>query len=101
MTDAVLVLPLPGGGAIALDAPQLAVARERAAALGFGKADAAPSAATVDERWLTSRELAALTGIGDTTWEALARRGEVPHVRVGKALRFRESDVRAALRDRA
>lgn len=50
------------------------------------------------ERWLTSQEMAELTGIGSTTWEGLAKRGEIPHVRCGKALRFVLSEVRAALK---
>lgn len=96
----VLVLPLPDGGCIALDTVALAAARARAAELGFGRAQTAEPSAASGERWLTSQELAAATGIGDTTWEALAKRGEVPHLRCGKALRFLLSEVRAALQEK-
>jgi hypothetical protein len=44
MSDSVLVLPMPDGGCIALDASALADARRRAADLGFGNPVAAPSA---------------------------------------------------------
>jgi len=50
------------------------------------------------EQWLTSAELAACTGVGSTTWEALAKAGKVRHLRVGKALRFLESEARADMR---
>lgn len=58
-----------------------------------------PVAARVSvERWLNSRELSTLTGIGDTTLEQLARQGTIPCIRAGKALRFVLSEVTAALR---
>lgn len=50
------------------------------------------------ERWLTSHELAAITGVGDTWWEGAAKRREVPHLRIGKALRFRLSELTEVLR---
>jgi len=51
------------------------------------------------ERWLNSRELSELTGIGDTSLEAMARDNRIPSIRVGsRALRFKFSEVEAALR---
>lgn len=84
---------------LALTAEELAAGRSRYEALGAG-ANVAPAQAPVAERWLTSRELAELTGVGDTWWEAMAARGEVPHIRAGKALRFRLSEVLDRLRSR-
>jgi excisionase family DNA binding protein len=99
MTEAVVVLvALPGGGAGAFSPDQLTEARARAAALGFGAAQIAATPAA-EERWLDSRQLAQLTHIGDTTLEALARRGRIPSLRAGKALRFKLSEVERALRD--
>jgi len=41
-----------------------------------------------------------LTGIGDTTLEGLANRGQVPCLRAGKLLRFKLSEVERALKAR-
>jgi excisionase family DNA binding protein len=87
------------GPRLALTAEELANARDRYEALAPAPC-AAPAQAPVAERWLTSRELAELTGVGDTTLEAMAARSEIPHVRVGKALRFVASEVLQALRGR-
>jgi excisionase family DNA binding protein len=84
---------------LALTAEELATARDRYDALAPAPC-AAPARAPVAERWLTSRELGELVGVGDTTLEAMAARGEIPHVRVGKALRFLPSEVLQALRER-
>jgi excisionase family DNA binding protein len=94
----VLILPLPNGGCIALDAAALEAARHKAADMGFGPTATAPCAASTEERWLTSEELAGLTGVGSTTWEGLAKAGKVRHLRIGKALRFLESEAREDMR---
>jgi len=57
-----------------------------------------PAASAAPERWLNSRELSSLTGIGDTTLEQMAARGQIPCIRIGRALRFIASEVEAELR---
>ena len=103
MTDLV-ALPLADGRWVAIPAGELSAALDRAAALGLG-ANAVPAQAPVAghiaERWLDSRELAELTGIHDTTLEGWAKTGAIPHIRAGKALRFKATEVEAALRARS
>lgn len=102
----VLVLPLPDGGCIALDAAALAAARARAAELGFGRAQTAEPSAASGETLVDSRAMAKLLACGDTLVEAMARDGRIPSIRVGlpgrngdvKGLRFEPSKVIAALR---
>jgi excisionase family DNA binding protein len=96
-----IALPLPDGRWIALTPETLREGLD--AARGFGlESNAAPvvPANGVAERWLTSEELGELTSVHSTTWESKAKSGEVPHLRVGKSLRFRLSEVEAALRAR-
>jgi excisionase family DNA binding protein len=93
-----IVLTLPDGTAGAFAAPAVVQARVDAATLGFASATAAGAPAGCPERWLTSQELAAATGVNDTKWEALARAGRVPCLKVGKAVRFKLSEVEAAIR---
>ena len=103
MTDAVFIaLFLQDGRPLALSQEELAAALRRGADLGLGAtaATTALAPARAVERWLTSRELAALTGVSDTWWEGAAARGEVPHMRAGKSLRFRLSDVEQTLKAR-
>jgi excisionase family DNA binding protein len=95
-----VVLALPGGGAGAFPMAQVIEARVRAAAMGFGAEAAAVTTVNVEERWLDSRQLSKLTGIGDTTLEGLANRGQVPCLRAGKLLRFKLSEVERALKAR-
>jgi excisionase family DNA binding protein len=99
--EVLVLVKLPDGSCAAFGMEALAEARARAASMGFGKEQgvAGVSAAT-EERWLDSRQLAALTGIGDTTLEGLARTGTIPSLRAGKALRFKLSEVEKALRAR-
>jgi predicted DNA-binding transcriptional regulator AlpA len=105
MTGTLIVAGEFLGTLIALTADELEAHRRRANDLGFGQplgstANAAPAQPGMAERWLDSRELAALTGIGDTWWEGAAKRGEVPHLRAGKYLRFRLSEVSEILHSR-
>jgi excisionase family DNA binding protein len=100
MSDLVAI-PLPDGKWIALAPDSLRAALAAAAAMGLGVQTVAALASkqTEPERWIDSRELAALTGIGDTTLEAWAKNGRVPAIRAGKALRFKASEVERALRE--
>jgi excisionase family DNA binding protein len=69
----------------------------RAADMGLVKPTQNVTSTVPSERWLNSRELAQLTGIGDTTLEQWAREERIPSIRAGKALRFKASAVEAAL----
>lgn len=101
IAETLIALPLPDGRWLALTTAELQAGLSRAqATFGPPGASAAPAPPAVAERWLTSRELAALTGVGDTTLEGLAKRGVIPSLRIGKALRFCPSEVVAALRAR-
>lgn len=104
MSEAVLMIPF-NGHVLAFTLPEIATARRRAETLGLDSClmrIAAPApiyaAAQQPEPWLTSKQLAAQTGIGDTTLEGWAKQGKIPSFKAGKALRFKVSEVEAALR---
>ena len=102
MSDHLVAVPLPDGRWLALAPEALREALDAAQSLGLGPIAAPGSSATVvGERWLTSEELQAATGIHSTTWEARAKAGEVPCKRVGKLLRFKLSEVEASVGMRA
>lgn len=103
MNTALLLIPLPDGRWLGLTPEELATGQQRATDLGLATGagpSAAPTQPTSVERWLTSAELAELTGVGDTWWEGAAKREEVPHIRAGKFLRFRLSEVLETLHSR-
>jgi excisionase family DNA binding protein len=96
-----IAVPLPDGRWLALEPAALLEGLEAARSLGLGltaePASGAPSG-TPQEQWLTSEQLQETTGIHSTTWEAKAKSGQVPCLRVGKSLRFKLTDVEAALK---
>lgn len=96
----VVVLTLPDGTAAAFPVAALNEARHRAADLGFGQR-AVQQGRDLNggtERLLDSKELGALFGINDTTVEAMAKRGLLPSIRIGRLLRFEPAVCVAALR---
>lgn len=93
-----IVVPLPDGRYLALATDELDAALARAERLGYGRA--IPGAVPPEEPLRTSQQEAALLGIGDVKLEGMAARDEVPCVRIGRALRFRHSDVLRALQER-
>lgn len=101
-----VLIPLPGGQWAAFEPEELAEAIERARSVlpleaGLGSTGiAAPAAPELGERWLSSKEMADLTGVPDTWWEAAARSGRVPARYLGKYLRFKPSEAHAALPSR-
>jgi len=74
---------------------------EFAAAMGRGLVpgpiSAPTSPATAGEGLLDSRAMGERLGVGEEQVEALARRGEIPSVRVGRYLRFDPVEVRRVL----
>jgi excisionase family DNA binding protein len=103
MSDLIAV-PLPDGRWLALEPDVLRAALDAAESMGLrppAPSSTKPtslSALLPPERWLTSQQLEEATGVHSTTWEAKAKAGEVPCMRVGKALRFKLSEVEAALK---
>ncbi len=98
MTDLVAIL-LPDGRCLALAPEALRAALATGTAMGLAATTPAQDPPT-PERLLNSEELAALLGIHSTTVEGMAKRGEIPSIRAGKALRFEPSVVKAALKAR-
>jgi excisionase family DNA binding protein len=98
MNAALIAIFLPDGRVLALAPEALRAAVAAGAELGLGAVEAVPVPTSTTERWLTSEELQAATGIHSTTWEARAKSGEIPCLRVGKSLRFKLSEVEAAIR---
>jgi hypothetical protein len=74
-----VAVPLGDGTWIALTPPALAQARAAATAIpGLSVTPpVAPCPPAVVERWVTFKELAALTGVGSATLEALAGQGVI------------------------
>ncbi len=95
------LIPVPfGPGYLWLTAEEVARAAARSpvgASLG-SQGSAGSGAPPWDEPLLTSQQLADKTGVPDTWWEQAAREKRVPFLRAGKYLRFRLTDVLAALR---
>lgn len=88
-----------GAKTLLLTAEEVRTGVARAASMGLVEATQNVTSAVPSERWLNSRELSELTGIGDTSLEAMARDNRIPSIRVGsRALRFKFSEVEAALR---
>jgi excisionase family DNA binding protein len=57
-----------------------------------------PDAAPTPERLLTSEEIAGLLGLSVYAVRCATYRRALPHVKIGRLVRFRWSDVQAALR---
>jgi excisionase family DNA binding protein len=97
--SALVAVFLPDGRVLALPPEQLRAALAAGAALGLGQHhEEAPLLSGAPERWVNSEELAALIGVHATTIEGMAKRQEIPSIRAGKALRFKVSEVEAALK---
>jgi excisionase family DNA binding protein len=96
-----VTIPLPDGRWLVLEKHEFDSALRRGMEMGLARhAETMTAAASIaaDEKLVNSRELSAIVGVGDTTLEGMAGRGEIPSYRAGKALRFRPSEVIAALR---
>jgi hypothetical protein len=99
ITDRSLVLVSGPTGLLALTADELRVAAVRAREVVGSYLD--PSGPSVpngrapvgSEPLLDDRGLEAATGVAASWWSAAARRGAVPHYRIGRWVRFRLSEV--------
>lgn len=104
MPDVVFMLPTPNGWA-ALDADQLAAALARGAKLAATpSSDTTTTADTAAQTTLLdARQLQTLTGVPASWWMTQAREHRVPHVRIGRRVRFNAAEVMTsdALRRRA
>jgi excisionase family DNA binding protein len=101
MSASLIAIPLGDGSGRWIALPPETLREALVAAQTLGLSSSSPTSATpgdVSERWLTSEELQKLTGVHSTTWEAKAKAREVPSLRVGKALRFKLSEVEGAIR---
>jgi excisionase family DNA binding protein len=54
----------------------------------------------LDHRLLTSEEVAELLRLPVSTIYELARTGRIPHLKIGRALRFSQSDLETHLAER-
>jgi excisionase family DNA binding protein len=95
--SALIAVPLGDGRWLALTSEALREAVAAAQNLGLGPV-AGPVSGTGIEPLLNSEDMAKLLGIHSTTVEGMARTGAIPSIRIGKALRFEPSAVKAALR---
>jgi excisionase family DNA binding protein len=94
MPDRIVVL-LPDGRALALDAEVYRAALEEGSKLCA--APALPSAAT-NEPLMDADQLAALLNIPATWLEQKAREGVIPSLEFGRWRRFRRSEVEGSVR---
>src|SRR5687768_2403366 len=92
--SALVLVALPTGDFLALSHDQFTEAR------ALGQRVAAPAQAAndrlQDEPLLTAEQMEARTSIPATWFLEQARKQAVPHVRLGKYVRFRFSDVQAS-----
>ena len=92
MTAPLVLVPLGPGEYIALEPDQLAQARERARGL-LGAGDRAAAPPTQSSELLTAEEMEERTKVKAAWYLEAARRGLIPHVRLGKYVRFRLGEV--------
>jgi hypothetical protein len=92
MTDLLLLVPF-GNQCLALTSDQFHEALERGRALVGSTATAPPSNGGEPERLLTTSEISEVTGIPGPWFQVQARLGLIPHVKLGKYVRFRFGEV--------
>jgi excisionase family DNA binding protein len=96
--SAMVAIPMPDGRWLALSPEGLRSALAAGEALGLAVTAPVSPGNTAPEGWMNSEELGELLGLHSTTIEAMAKAQKIPSIRVGKALRFEPSAVKAALR---
>ncbi len=106
MNEPLMLIPFGPGDYLALSPTELAHARDRAREiLGAGWAGDRAAAATTQspDPLLTAEQISEATGVQAAWFLEQARRGEIPHVRLGKYRRFVLGEVveSARFRERA
>lgn len=91
-----ILIPLPGLGTLALDHVEFDRARKRGAEL-LGATEPVSDQISAGEPLLDSAGLARYLGVPASWLSQAARDGRVPCVRVGRRVRFRRSEIEAAL----
>lgn len=97
--NALVAVPLADGAWIALTQDELARALAKGQELGLGAPSHRHAQPPSPVPTVNSREMAAILGIASTTVEARAQRGDIPCIRIGKALRFVAADVLNKLKE--
>lgn len=97
----IILLPDMAGGCIALGLEEFSRARRRAAEVlgdsSRGSALAPKDGAPVNpESLLDAAGMAALTGVPPSWFASGAARGEIPHYKFGRWVRFRPSEILAS-----
>ena len=97
MTEPLVIVLVADLGPLALTPAALREARARGREL-LSEPQAPPSKAIAspERRLLTADELAECTGIKSDWWMAGAREHRVPHVRIGRQVRFQLDEVLAS-----
>ncbi len=97
MSDALYLLASPAGW-IALDGAELQRALDRAASLTTNASTAMNTTASdsATPALLTADEMAQQTGVPSSWWMTQARERRLPHVRIGRRVRFNAAEVLAS-----
>lgn len=102
--EALMIIPLVGSGELlALTPMELAQARDRARAVlgpGWGADRGATATTQSPEKLHTAEAMEGLTSVPSTWFLEAARRGDIPHHRLGRYVRFDLAEVRDCTRYR-
>lgn len=90
-----ICVPLPDGRWLALDAEAFAAALAAGAEISAG---ATPSPASAAEQLLDADQAAAQLSVTARWLEDSARAGIIPHIKLGRFIRFRVSEIAAHCR---
>lgn len=97
MSEARVLIPLPGIGTLALDAETYRAALEEGERQAPSRAAGTP-AGDPAEPLLDAEALGAILGIPASWLDQAAREGRIPSLQFGRWRRFKRSEVEAAVR---